>query len=92
MRDFIEKVAVLSFLRKNMNGLNAATKSHYFEPAAEIAGLGMIAAPELYSFSGKDMDEDKTRSLELAGLGTLAVPSALHIGRYLRGHKPLPIG
>ncbi len=47
---------------------------------AELAGLGMLAAPHVYtSVTGKKPKESTTRKTELAGLGVLAAPSALKL-------------
>ena len=43
---------------------------------AEIAGLGILAAPTIQKMRGKPMSERGTHAAEIAGLGTLAVPAA----------------
>ena len=50
--------------------------------AAEIGGLGILAAPSIKALAtGKKMSENKTHKYELAGLGLLAAPSAIHMGK-----------
>lgn len=51
--------------------------------AAELAGLGILAAPSVASMAGKPLSEKKKDLAEVAGLGVLAVPSALHFGKKL---------
>lgn len=52
--------------------------------ALDVAGLGILAAPTVYrSVTGKKPSEKNSRKAELAGLGTLALPSAAR----LLGHK-----
>ena len=45
--------------------------------AAELAGLGMLAAPTIQKMRGKPMSEKNKDRAELGGLGVLAAPSAL---------------
>lgn len=53
--------------------------AHWSEHAAEIGGLGVLAAPTVAKMVGKPMsDKWKDRS-ELAGLGILAGPSVKHL-------------
>lgn len=47
---------------------------------AELAGLGMLAAPHVYTgVTGKEPKKSTTRKTELAGLGILAAPSAMKL-------------
>ena len=55
----------------------AETASHL----AELAGLGIIAAPSIQHLRGKPMSESKAHKYEIAGLGTLAAPSVYHLGK-----------
>ena len=48
---------------------------------AELAGLGILAAPSIQALRKKPMDEKKTHKYEIAGLGTLAAPSAYYLGK-----------
>lgn len=49
--------------------------------AAELIGLGTLAAPHLYNLAtGKDVSHKTNRNTELAGLGILALPSLLKKG------------
>jgi len=49
--------------------------------AADLAGLGALAAPTVQSMRGKPMTEQKRNKYELAGLGILAAPSAINVGQ-----------
>lgn len=49
--------------------------------AAELAGLGMLAAPSISHLRGKDWSEKNKARMEVAGLGVLAAPSALAVGK-----------
>lgn len=55
-----------------------AALSDHFAHAAEIGGLGILAAPSIQALRGKKMNEHKTHKYELAGLGVLAAPSIAH--------------
>lgn len=44
--------------------------------AAEVAGLGILAAPTIQKMRGKEMSERKSHAAELGGLGVLAAPAA----------------
>lgn len=48
--------------------------------AAELAGLGILAAPSVAELAGKKVDERKKAGAEVAGLGILAAPSLHHYG------------
>lgn len=56
--------------------------------AAEVAGLGILAAPVAAEMRDKGQNPaHKWRNrAELAGLGVLAVPSAAHLVNHFRGH------
>lgn len=49
--------------------------------AAELAGLGILAAPSIQHLRGKEMSEKNKARTEVAGLGVLAAPSALAAGK-----------
>lgn len=49
-----------------------------FPHAAEIAGLGILAAPSAASLAGKPVSEKTKDISEIAGLGVLALPSIAH--------------
>jgi hypothetical protein len=52
--------------------------------AAEIAGLGILAAPSIYhKATGKEVKKSTTHNAELLGLGTLAAPSAYALGKHI---------
>jgi hypothetical protein len=52
--------------------------------AAEIAGLGILAAPSIYhKVTGKEVKKNTTHNAELLGLGTLAAPSAFALGKHI---------
>lgn len=55
------------------------TASH----VAELAGLGILAAPSAAALAGKRMKDHTAHKYELAGLGTLAAPSAYALGKKL---------
>lgn len=55
-----------------------ATNWHH---AAEIAGLGTLAAPTIQKMRGKPMKEKNKDRAEMAGLGILAVPAAHELGK-----------
>jgi len=56
-----------------------------FGHAAELGGLGILAAPSVQKLRGKAMGEKAEHKTELAGLGVLAAPSALAAGKGLLG-------
>jgi hypothetical protein len=47
---------------------------------AELAGLGMLAAPTIQKMRGKPMKDKNKDRAEVAGLGVLAAPSVAHYG------------
>lgn len=50
--------------------------------AAELAGLGTLAAPSLkHMVTGKDMSKKNQHRAEIAGLGILAAPSIYHLAK-----------
>lgn len=49
--------------------------------AAELAGLGILAAPSAAHLGGKEWSEKNKSRAEVAGLGVLAGPSALAVGK-----------
>ncbi len=49
--------------------------------AAELGGLGILAAPSAAHLSGHKMKEDTQHKLELGGLGILAAPSLYEAGK-----------
>ena len=70
-------------------GINPATLKNVVFPGMEIAGLGMLAATTADKMrSRKWLDsrthENRMNSLDLAGLGTLAVPSAFHMAEHFK--------
>lgn len=70
-------------LRKLASGLPDAV-TH----GLEIGGLGILAAPAVKHLMHpqKPVDEKSTAKHELAGLGTLAIPSAYALGRHAIQH------
>ena len=50
---------------------------------ADLAGLGVLAAPSIASLSGKPWKEKTKDKAEVAGLGILAAPSAYALGKNL---------
>lgn len=48
-----------------------------FAHGAELAGLGILAAPAVQHLRGKEMSEGAKAKSEVAGLGVLAAPSAV---------------
>jgi len=48
---------------------------------AELAGLGILAAPSIAHLRGKDWSEKNKARAEVAGLGVLAAPSAMAVGK-----------
>lgn len=55
---------------------NQKKEASAFGHAAELGGLGVLAAPSVQRLRGKPMDEKAEHKTELAGLGILAAPSA----------------
>lgn len=55
-----------------------AKQASNFAHAAELAGLGILAAPSVSEMRGKDWNPKAKAGAEIAGLGVLAVPSAAH--------------
>jgi len=53
--------------------------------AAELAGLGILAAPSFQRLRGKPMSEDNEAKAEVLGLGVLAAPTTYHWGKNLLG-------
>jgi hypothetical protein len=51
--------------------------------AAEVGGLGILAAPTIQKMRGKKMSEKGEHAAELGGLGVLAAPSAAHLAKHL---------
>lgn len=51
--------------------------------AAELAGLGILAAPSVSHMMGKNWSEKNKSRAEVGGLATLAAPSAIAIGKHL---------
>lgn len=49
--------------------------------AAELVGLGTLAAPSVAHFAGHDMSPNANHATELAGLGILAAPYAHDVGK-----------
>jgi hypothetical protein len=65
---------------------NAFEKVASWTHAAEIGGLGLLAAPTAKKvMTGKDMSEGKQHAAELGGLGILAAPSAYALGKKYLG-------
>jgi hypothetical protein len=62
----------------------AASMEHWTH-AAELAGLGTLAAPTIQKMRGKPMSEENTNRAELGGLGVLAAPSAISMGKTIAG-------
>lgn len=60
-----------------------ASVSDHLYHGAELAGLGVLAAPSIASLRGKPWKEKNKDIAEVAGLGILAAPSAYHIGKSL---------
>lgn len=56
-----------------------------FGHAAELAGLGMLAAPTIQKMRGKPMKDKNKDRAEIGGLGVLAAPSAIGLGKSLMG-------
>lgn len=57
-----------------------------FSTAAELGGLGILAAPSVQDLRGKSMDKDTKAKMEILGLGTLAAP---YVGEVAEGAKKL---
>lgn len=49
--------------------------------AAELTGLGILAAPSLGHMAGKEWSEKNKARAEVGGLGVLAAPSAVAVGK-----------
>lgn len=54
-----------------------------FAHAAELGGLGVLAAPAIQHLRGKEMSEGAKAKTEVAGLGILAAPSLHAAGKGL---------
>lgn len=52
-----------------------------FAHAAELAGLGILAAPSIQSFRGKPMSDRSSHKANIAGLAVLAAPSLLELAK-----------
>ncbi len=78
--------AVAGVGQKVMNSGAGRFVAQHSEPlthGAELAGLGILAAPSvMHAAGGHPSEKMKTRT-ELAGLGTLAAPSAISMGKHL---------
>lgn len=70
----------------------AAIKSHdhfkkkanigeHIAHGAEIAGLGILAAPSIAHLAGKNWSEKTKSKMEVGGLGVLAAPSVAHFAK-----------
>ena len=67
-----EKKAMLSAFADELEKIATGMWGH----AAEVGGLGILAAPHVYNaVTGKKAKEKTVRNSELAGLGLLAAPS-----------------
>lgn len=49
--------------------------------AAELGGLGILAAPSVQHLRGKEMSEKNKSRAEVAGLGVLAAPTAIGVAK-----------
>ena len=74
---FLKQASILGKLRGGVAG-------PYGHAAMEVGGLGAIATPYLADEMGKKMDKKTGRRLELAGLGTLAVPSLISAVKHFK--------
>ncbi len=61
--------------------LHHTKKASAFAHGAELAGLGLLAAPSVAHMRGKEWSEKNKARAEVAGLGVLAAPSALAVGK-----------
>lgn len=67
------KVAVMKMFPK------LATAGEMVGHAIELGGLGILARPSIQKLRGKQVSHASEAKHELAGLGTLAAPSAYHL-------------
>ena len=51
--------------------------------AVELGGLGLLARPSIAKARGKPMSQKSEAHNEMAGLGVLAAPSAVSLGKSL---------
>ena len=80
--DFLQKVQ-----QQNEEAQKQAGLSDHLTHGAELAGLGILAAPAVkHMVTGKEMSEKGKNVSELAGLGVLAAPSIHH---FLKNKAPL---
>jgi hypothetical protein len=61
--------------------LGLIKQSSNYLHAAELGGLGILAAPNVASMAGKKMSEKNKNRAEVAGLGVLAAPSAVALAK-----------
>lgn len=85
--------AIRSFKLERIKGMNKVANffDGFYKQAslgenlyhgAEIAGLGILAAPSVKKMiTGKEMSDDNKHKSELAGLGVLAAPSVAHLAK-----------
>jgi hypothetical protein len=76
----LKKAANIKNIASKTKGLINKHKDNLYH-GAELAGLGILAAPSIQGLRGKHMSEKTKDKMELAGLGTLAAPSAAHLAR-----------
>jgi len=74
----MEKSAFWSGFERRSEEVKEASPLYH---AAELGGLGILAAPSAAHLSGHKMKEDTQHKLELGGLGVLAAPSAYAAGK-----------
>jgi len=87
MIDEVYKIGINRYMHKEASimgkMLNRASHPHA-HTLMEVGGLGAIAAPYVAEEMGKPLNKSTSRRLELAGLGTLAIPSVVDSIKHLR--------
>jgi hypothetical protein len=81
MKDYMHHMD-MSAHPKFMQGVKLKAASALVEHAAEVGGLGILAAPHIYhAVTGKKVSNKTERNTELAGLGVLAAHPAHALGK-----------
>lgn len=73
------KLERIKAMEKSAFWIGFTKQAEAFSHLAEIAGLGILAAPSIQKLRGKPMKEHTASKFELAGLATLAAPAIKHL-------------
>lgn len=77
--------ALARVIRSRSGSAKHAGMADHLTHGAELAGLGILAAPSIAEMRGKKVSDKTKHRAEVAGLGVLAVPSAAHFAHEAYG-------